>query len=78
MGSLWDMLSLSFRWNIDIDIDTDLEIDTDIYMHVAIIQWDICLILWKEARIEKSYLGVINIELITEAKELLIAKEGHI
>lgn len=62
--------------NIDIDVHVHIPIPIPIPIHTANVQWDICFKLRKETKIESSYLVVINIELIIEVKELLIAKKG--
>lgn len=45
-------------------------------MDTAVVQWDMCLSLRRETRIEDRNLGVINEELKTEIKELWITKEN--
>lgn len=62
--------------NIDIDVHVHIPIPIPIPIHTANVQWDICFKLRKETKIESSYLVGINIELIIEVKELLIAKKG--
>lgn len=48
----------------------------DIDMDIAIVQWDLCLKLRRQTRIENRNVGVVNIELVSEVEELWITGEG--
>lgn len=71
-----DNIDIEVHVHIHIPIPIPIHIPIHIHIHIAIVQWDICFKLRKETKIESSYLVVINIELIIEVKELLIAKKG--